>query len=348
MAANNDHFPGMDDFRRYQNGEMSFEEQHKLEMLMLDDPFVAEAFEGFLASLQAHADDTRISSELRGRLAARVERNARRSVPIWPYASAASALVCLGLYWMIFLNHKTNELTEEAVIQPAPNELPRVQKADHQPAYAAKEPLTQTPKPSPAKPATGPEQQPLNMADEAEPEPLADAESLSISAVTTELQAVSPVLSAPGAIPHADSGSQPASAPLAKTAGRDNLAKLSQRENSDRISEVVVLPGAAKKAHVVSSVARAAFVPAEPAVGWKAYQAYLEKNSLAEQQGKVTVSFTVGEDGTLSEISARGPRELHEQAIRLVRQGPVWKAGRYDGNAIALPVQVEIEFHTSQ
>jgi hypothetical protein len=98
----------------------------------------------------------------------------------------------------------------------------------------------------------------------------------------------------------------------------------------------------------VSAPAAAAFLPAQPAEGWTAYQSYIEKNSLSELEGKVTVSFVVAQDGSLSGFSAHGIQPLHQQAIQLVRQGPVWTAARSNGTPISMLTRLEIHFRIKQ
>jgi hypothetical protein len=45
---------GVEEIRRYAEGKMSPEEMHAIEKAALDDPFLADAIDGFDDSLKAH------------------------------------------------------------------------------------------------------------------------------------------------------------------------------------------------------------------------------------------------------------------------------------------------------
>jgi hypothetical protein len=349
MAPTNYHFPGMDDFRRYQSGEMSLQEQHKLEVLMLEDPFVAQAFEGFLASQQAYSNHSDIGSELRDRLANRLERKAGRRSAFWPYASAASALICLGLYWVIFLN-KNQAPPVEIARQSAMEEIPQIKAAE--PANSApRAPASVTAiakAPKPAQPASKFKPATLSAPKKAA-QALFDSGNERLAAAETAAAASAvPIVS--GRTQPEDSESQAFDfKPLKASTGKQGATGLRRSEAVIQLSEVAVShSNIQRKQTPVSAPAAAAFLPAQPAEGWTAYQSYIEKNSLSELEGKVTVSFVVAQDGSLSGFSAHGIQPLHQQAIQLVRQGPVWTAARSNGTPISMLTRLEIHFRIKQ
>jgi hypothetical protein len=349
MAPTNYHFPGMDDFRRYQSGEMSSEQQHKLEGLMLDDPFVAEAFEGFLASQQAHSGHTNVGSELRGRLAARIEGKPERRLAFWPYASAAAALICLGLYWAVFL--KKNQ---------APPVVTARQSAAHQmPRGRAAGPAEPEPKAPAGAPAIAKAPQPAQPVSKSKPATLSTqekaAQALFDSGSERLAAAESPAAAA--AVPIASGRVQPEDSesqvsdfkPVKAATSKQDPASFRRSEEVIQLSEVVVShSNTQRKQTSVPAPTAAAFLPAQPADGWKAYQSYIENNELAEQEGKVTVSFVVAQNGSLSGFLAHGTQQLHQRAIQLVRQGPAWTAARSNGTPISMPTRVEIHFRIRQ
>lgn len=90
MAGTDSNIPAdFEAFRRYQNGEMLPEEQHRLEKLMLEDPMTAEAFEGFLIMSKAEHEQDQVSMELSNALNARMQSNKKNALPMWTYAAAA-------------------------------------------------------------------------------------------------------------------------------------------------------------------------------------------------------------------------------------------------------------------
>ena len=100
-----------EDFRRYQNGEMPFSEQHLLERQMMEDPFLAEAYEGFVA---LNADEVNLEKsveEIQDRLQARVSNKTGKMVPLWAYSAAATIFIFLGIGWLFYTSNQ-NTLTD--------------------------------------------------------------------------------------------------------------------------------------------------------------------------------------------------------------------------------------------
>lgn len=81
----------------------------------------------------------------------------------------------------------------------------------------------------------------------------------------------------------------------------------------------------------------------EPKGGLTAFKDYLEANlkypheaKTAGIEGKVFVQFWVNADGTLEKFTiAKGLREdMDAEAIRLIKEGPPWKAGKQNGKLV--------------
>ena len=105
------------DFERYYSGKMSDAEMHALERSALDDPFLADALEGYaLTGIHANAD----IADLKNRLAERLEKDTARVVPLtkrYSFLRVAVAVVLLVgtailLYQMMFQKHETKEIAE--------------------------------------------------------------------------------------------------------------------------------------------------------------------------------------------------------------------------------------------
>ncbi|MBS1564092.1 MAG: hypothetical protein JST39_06870 [Bacteroidetes bacterium] len=99
------------DIERYWQGRLSPAEMHALEKAAMDDPFLADALEGFRiektadTGVAASVHETHIK-DLEERLRARVEEKKSRVLPIgaW-WKIAASVIVVGGSIWLFrFLN----------------------------------------------------------------------------------------------------------------------------------------------------------------------------------------------------------------------------------------------------
>src|SRR5690606_19300441 len=72
----------------------------------------------------------------------------------------------------------------------------------------------------------------------------------------------------------------------------------------------------------------------EPVDGWRKYNRYLRKETqqtenLDSLKGAVTLTFTIGEEGTpidIKVIDSSRPA-LSTKAVELIREGPKWKPG---------------------
>lgn len=103
----------LEEFRRYRDGEMSFREQHDLEKSLLEDTFLAEAYEGFLAMSTNEVPYDQSISELNDNLQNRIKNKERKILMLWIYASAASIVVGLGVIWLVyFSSHQMAERRE--------------------------------------------------------------------------------------------------------------------------------------------------------------------------------------------------------------------------------------------
>ena len=349
MAATNDLIPDFEDFERYRSGEMPPAEQRVLEGRMLAEPLVAEAYEGFLAWRQLNTGAGSVHADLQERLHTRVTYARRSALPLWAYASAASVLLVMLSYWAVFVRDRKVDLQEHSVavtrekeasslLEQAP--APIREDQPHEPAApGAAAQKASTPAASAA--ASQPKQSPKTLTKPetiSAPSTLADVlageEPIDITlhdsiAAGTEIAQAPPspakILAAPGA---------------AQAVGKSMAGRVRMETSS--------LYTVAQKGKEIDTLALTDGIAAQPAGGWPAYRAYLERNTgSASIAGQVVVTFIVGSSGELSEFIAKGPQELQKMAIRIISTGPAWTPAHTKAGALTSPVEIQLQFRQS-
>jgi hypothetical protein len=111
--------------RKYLNGELDGRAMHELERRAIDDPFLADALEGFE---QVDGDQRASLDELSGRLQQRIDdKKVKRIIPWWPISIAASILVVIGAGIWFFSGQQTEQPKQLAQnIKPEKKEQPVV------------------------------------------------------------------------------------------------------------------------------------------------------------------------------------------------------------------------------
>ncbi|MDB5026081.1 MAG: hypothetical protein JWP78_3836 [Mucilaginibacter sp.] len=104
--------------RKYLNGELNVRAMHELERRAQDDPFLADALEGFE---QADGDQQANLNDLSDRLQQRIAKKERRIIPWGPLSIAASILIIIGAgIWLLSGNQqpeKTARLAQELKVE---------------------------------------------------------------------------------------------------------------------------------------------------------------------------------------------------------------------------------------
>ena len=100
--------------RKYLNGELNARAMHELERRALDDPFLADALEGFEQTSASHEANL---AELTDRLHQRTEKKMGKIVPWIPLSAAASILVVLGAGIWFFTNRSNKSEPKRTVAQ---------------------------------------------------------------------------------------------------------------------------------------------------------------------------------------------------------------------------------------
>ncbi|ACT91431.1 hypothetical protein [Dyadobacter fermentans] len=356
MAATNDHIPDFGDFERYHSGKMLPEEQHWLEGKMLAEPLVAESYEGFLAWRAEHTDLAGVRSALHERLHTRLAR--RNALPLWAYASAASVVLALLVYWSVFVRDQNAEMQQPAV-KPSRISQAEAEKADASvpptirpadapkasaPAPAAKDVRIETPaSPETVELAANP------VAEKSVREEVIDNEWANSSLARTDAAKTSPspasTLAAPGA-------AQAVGKSIAARMRAEPSTLYSVAEKKDAVRKLDIkseqLADAGLSAAETKVVAADTLAPM-PAAGWTSYRQYLDKNTKsAIATGQVSVAFSVGISGELSGFTAKGPEALLGEAIRIVTNGPAWAPARTQGRPVAAKAEIQLQFRSSK
>lgn len=119
----------IDELRAYQAGLLSGSERHRVEQLLLENPFYADALEGLEALQQSGKSLTKQTAELRQALQERVHESAteRRLMPLWMTSAAASIILVLSVaIYMIYFMKPT--------FQPVSSSKPMVFEVELTPA----------------------------------------------------------------------------------------------------------------------------------------------------------------------------------------------------------------------
>ena len=101
-----------EDIRRYLNGEMAPAEMHALEKAALDDPMLADAIEGFQASVasQGHMKTQQDVDALNRAFAERLHKTPVKQFPLWQVAAAAVVIIIAGVVTFNYLNQPAEQL----------------------------------------------------------------------------------------------------------------------------------------------------------------------------------------------------------------------------------------------
>lgn len=366
MKASDDLIPDFDDFERYYSGRMSSDEQRMLEGRMLAEPFVAQAYEGFLAWRGRYGNVSAIRTDLKGRLEARLTQAHRKTLPLWLYVSAASVLLLATGYWIVFLGGQKSAMTKqsglvkkETSVSPAPGQLPvaiqaepvapapRVSSAPHARRQAGQDslgPSRQTSLP----PAAYKTPEAAALADSQvrhEATDIALTDLLSTNAEEIQVPAQpADALAKPASVQAV--GKSLTARVRTRPSSLYNVSKQNQQQPTQSGAQPLLAdPDAVSRKQSVSHSIPPDAPKPSPVVGWPAYQAYLDQNTRsADTTTQVTVIFVVNSLGTMSGFTASGPLKFHQEAIRIVREGPAWVPSRAAGTAVTSLTQVQLQF----
>lgn len=286
---------------------------HELEKQALDDPFLADALEGYA---QTEAPVGKQLSILQTQLQDRIaqQQNTKNVLSFsWQRLSIAAAAGLLFvtasiLFWIKTNNTTTqlasNEKQVEVILTPSDS---LSNSAEHSPQI-----VKQSAEPSPVQN----ERVEIKETTKKATVPAKSAAAAEIAMVqdNSNTSAVSPV---------DEKVLEEMQAASVNQSRQGRMAVVNSDSNRERISKVV----ATQTFSEVSLKANAA-----PLIGWEKYNEYLQSNIKplsTQSEGLVTLSFVVNENGTLKNLKVE--KSLNEQAdmeaIRVVKDGPLWQRG---------------------
>lgn len=339
-ATDSTQHPGFEDFRRYYYGEMSFEEQHQLEKKMLDEPLVADAYEGFAAMLDDETDIDQVKKDLSARLYERVPEKRKGIIPLWTYGAAASIIIVIGFFWQTQKGSLSSETAKVGVEEvPAtppviketrpPNIVPRKNPGEVLSGNYKKAEVPAGALQSPVKDFLAGERI-AAITEAAESEIQVERETLDINSPDAFIPAKPQQF-------NLDSLRTVLVTPKKTTVLPENV-------NARSAAPVSPLAASGRSGGLI-----ARNTSPMPLGGWLSYQDYLEtKTKDAAIKGIVTVTFLVGPDGSLTGFSPKGDQLLYDQAIRILKEGPAWLPAISNGEKILKTAEVTIHFGSRQ
>ncbi len=129
MSESNNHINySHTDIEKYWKGQLPSGEMHAMEKAALDDPFLAEAMEGYRESIKSGTGTSQDIEDLQQRLSKRVSSSATKVIPIknngWWRIAAVVLLAVGGVWWYTTLNNaaEKNSLAKEDKLPPKAND----------------------------------------------------------------------------------------------------------------------------------------------------------------------------------------------------------------------------------
>lgn len=127
MSSNKNSFSASD-IERYHSGQMSAQERHALEKAALDDPFLADALEGYAFTSTPQQDLAKIAARLSEK------KDGKRVVPFFKtyrWLSAAAVFIILaGAGWLVYTNSSNENQSLAKKNQPVDNNKPSQETTD--------------------------------------------------------------------------------------------------------------------------------------------------------------------------------------------------------------------------
>ncbi|SHM32305.1 hypothetical protein SAMN05444266_107389 [Chitinophaga jiangningensis] len=329
--------------RQYLAGELDDKAMHDLERQALDDPFLAEALEGFetvAPQQQPNLDD------LHARLNARVAPTKTRVRPMYyRYAAAAAILLLLATGgWYLFREPAVKP--QIAGVQPqaqTEHQAPAAPAADTAPAGAKK--------PEAAKTVTPP----VAAMKQAETPVLAmNSPQAEISDTQQEITSLADSLITANDKKAADTYSrgytqEAAPALMLADSHRSNRYTTQAKEHTEDVRGM-----GRQKALLSREKAAEVFIGEkgpEPEIGLKSYQEYLSRRSITSDPeiagSEVYLIFSVKPDGGIDSVNVITGKNIAatKAAITIIKDGPKWKPA---ANGQPANVSVRLFFRKDQ
>jgi TonB family protein len=305
-----------EDIQRYISGKMSAGEMHAIEKAALEDPFLADAIEG-IREMQPNLNTDLM--ELKNKMS---EKTEQRSVKVSWLAILAAAAIIISLSfggWLFFRDSDTPQIAKLEETAPAPST-----------AETNQDTAASTSSADVAASQTVPAEEPLSTKKTAPAPAKIEVES---APAKEEKPVAAP--SAEATAPTADPA--PSLTKSEPTTAKKTMTASSKTEAGKQLT-VTSRDAAAPKAQSGPDLILEMAKNVEPANGWSAFAKYVAANmqrpagESAGLHGKVPMSFVVDPDGSISNIKVE--KSLHpeydKEAVRLLTNGPKWKASNAD------------------
>ncbi|SDM67353.1 energy transducer TonB [Siphonobacter aquaeclarae] len=327
--------------RRYAAGTLSDAEQHRVERAALDDPFVADALDGFLAMEGKSVP----LEELQARLDRRTRPN-RRLIGWAPLATAAGLAGILFLGYSLFFRTQA-PLTPEIAKQSAPPAL------KDSVVPAAPVPMAEQPAVAYAPPKAR-----LSNRDE----PAGSSQRTADSSIPQVAMAAAPIparkmamkLASPDTFRQYGDAVPPQAMLQGKVVADSGKGEVRTKLSTPADSTV---PGLGADTSLMNEVVTVGYGrqaiterPPIPFRGIGDFRTYLSTRRRIPAQeppiGKVILQFRVNTDSTLSRLRVvKGlGKPYDDEALRLVREGPRWLPALRNGKPVSRKTRVEIPF----
>lgn len=310
----------------YLDGKLDAKGMHQVEKLSLEDPFVAEALAGLSASSLRSQSLSLLQKQLHARIAQKPIEKKRWTITSQRLSIASAAAVLFitvsVLFWMKENSRRQMEsnAAKSVKIEIAPND---------------KEVTKSIP--------------PITVDEEID-KALADAKTNTYAGIQKPKATIVPPpvfapLSKASVAEETVSSDAVSNRSIAKESRAENTMKTEVEQNDQGLNEVRVTGVEARK-----KIAPAATISsgAEPVIGWVKFEEYLKLNNKLVKNhqfvGKsVQLSFTINNKNRPVAIKIVNglTKEENDEAIRLLTNGPDWKA---NPNYAEIATKVSIKF----
>jgi cytoskeletal protein RodZ len=314
-----------EDIQRYLDGKMDPAGMHALERAALEDPFLADAIDGFREMRPNLKEDI---MEMQNKLSEKKQEDRKRR---WiPIAIALLLLLSFGGWLMFREDGGQQQIAQQEGSQPTTQEM--TQPAQDSMANSGTEDNTGVPS-DPTKDLAA------NKPDNTKAEESKPAE-VAATKVTSAAKGTEPATSADAAPATAPVASVDAAARKSSESAKKTLTApaKSEAELSKQADAQTAAPTARKKgAYQFETLEMAKNV--EPVTGWTAFAKYIQSSMQRPAgglHGTVGTNFIVAPDGTISDVTV--VKSLHpdydKEAVRLLQNGPKWKASNGGDKAV--------------
>lgn len=352
MSSKNNHFTA-DDIERYHSGKMSPEERHALEKAALDDPFLADALEGYSYTTTAANDLEKIKTRLKEK------EGKKKTFPFFKtykwLSSAAIVIILAGAGWFAYSNFKNekNALANNVPVHEAKKPEPTTNSSSDKIADTsiANQEKVLVDKPEPK---TNPPEQIITsnksslkkIKEEVPQSKIAESKANSVDqktefSLTKSAERRTAFTAASASKPTIDTSNaitQKAEASNIKLRGisGDTIKNfnVTLQSKQPQLEEVVVVANGTRKNKSGLRYPTVIVDSLEPNEGDDEFGDYIADNfKLPEEletrklSGIIQLSFDVDEEGMPVNIAVVKSlcNKCDEEAIRLLKEGPKWK-----------------------